>query len=185
MAAILQTTCSNVFCWMKILEFKKNICSLGSNWQYIYIGSDNGLAPSMWQAIIWTNADPVHRRIYAALGGDELTAMESILHYYGWFKCNMDVHIMSCLLISSYMDLIHLTVSTPTQDVYSPTHIWRCSVPNFGLWCFLNNVWETLQVVLAIAINLILNMSISIKMCLQILLMYLCMAIVHFQAPAI
>ena len=25
-----------------------------------------------WQAIIWTNADPVHWRIYAALGGDEL-----------------------------------------------------------------------------------------------------------------
>ena len=25
------------------------------------------------QVIIWTNADPIHRRIYAALGGDELT----------------------------------------------------------------------------------------------------------------
>ena len=25
------------------------------------------------QAITWTNADPVHRRIYAALGGDELS----------------------------------------------------------------------------------------------------------------
>ena len=24
------------------------------------------------QAIIWTNDDPVHRRIYATLGGDEL-----------------------------------------------------------------------------------------------------------------
>ena len=27
----------------------------------------------MRQAIIWTNADPIHWRIYAALGGDELT----------------------------------------------------------------------------------------------------------------
>ena len=26
-----------------------------------------------WQAIIWTNAHPIHWRIYAALGGDELT----------------------------------------------------------------------------------------------------------------
>ena len=26
----------------------------------------------MHQAIIWTNADPIHWRIYAALGGDEL-----------------------------------------------------------------------------------------------------------------
>ena len=49
------------------------MCSLGSNWQYVSIGSDNGLAPSRWQAIIWTNADPVHQRICAALGGDELT----------------------------------------------------------------------------------------------------------------
>ena len=37
------------------------------------IGLGSGLAPSRWQAIIWTNADPVHWGIYAALGGDELT----------------------------------------------------------------------------------------------------------------
>ena len=35
------------------------------------IGLDNGLAPNRPQAIIWTNADPIHWRIYAALGGDE------------------------------------------------------------------------------------------------------------------
>ena len=35
-------------------------------------GSDNGLAPSRQQAIIWINADPIHWHIYAALGGDEL-----------------------------------------------------------------------------------------------------------------
>ena len=39
----------------------------------IWIGLDNGLARNNWQAIIWTNADPIHWRIYAALGGDELT----------------------------------------------------------------------------------------------------------------
>ena len=45
-----------------------------SNWQYTSITWDNGLAPNRRQAIIWTNADPVHRecRINAALGGDEL-----------------------------------------------------------------------------------------------------------------
>ena len=36
------------------------------------IGSGNGLAPNRRQAIIWTDDDPVHWRIYAALGGDEL-----------------------------------------------------------------------------------------------------------------
>ena len=34
---------------------------------------DNGLAPNRRQAIIWTNADSIHWRIYAALGWDELT----------------------------------------------------------------------------------------------------------------
>ena len=32
-------------------------------------GLDNGLAPIRRQAIIWTNADTIHWRIYAALGG--------------------------------------------------------------------------------------------------------------------
>ena len=33
------------------------------------IGSGNGLASIRHQAITWTNADPVHRQMYAALGG--------------------------------------------------------------------------------------------------------------------
>ena len=36
------------------------------------IGLDNGFALNRRQAIIWTNADPVHWHVYAALGGDEL-----------------------------------------------------------------------------------------------------------------
>ena len=38
----------------------------------IGIGAGNELALNRRQAIIWTNADPVCQRIYAALGGDEL-----------------------------------------------------------------------------------------------------------------
>ena len=52
------------------------ICYLGSDWQYATIGFDNGLAPSRQQAIIWTNVDPVHRCIYAALGADELNVVD-------------------------------------------------------------------------------------------------------------
>ena len=33
------------------------VCSQRSNWQYSSMGSDNGLAPSRRQAIIWTNDD--------------------------------------------------------------------------------------------------------------------------------
>ena len=35
-------------------------------------GWDNDLALNRWQAITWTNADPIHWRIYVALGRDEL-----------------------------------------------------------------------------------------------------------------
>ena len=31
------------------------MCSLWSNWQYVIIGSGNGLAPNRRQALIWTN----------------------------------------------------------------------------------------------------------------------------------
>ena len=33
-----------------------------------------GLAPNRWQAIIWTNVQSIHWRIYAALWGDESNA---------------------------------------------------------------------------------------------------------------
>ena len=32
------------------------------------IGLDNGLASNRRQVIIWTNADPIHWRLYATLG---------------------------------------------------------------------------------------------------------------------
>ena len=35
--------------------------------------SNNGLAPNRRQAIIWTNADLIHWRIYAPYGGDQLS----------------------------------------------------------------------------------------------------------------
>ena len=37
------------------------------------IGLDNGLAQNMRQAVMWTNADPIHWPICAALGGDNLS----------------------------------------------------------------------------------------------------------------
>ena len=39
------------------------------------IGLDNGLALNRRQAIIWTNVAPIHWRIYAAPGGDELISI--------------------------------------------------------------------------------------------------------------
>ena len=47
-------------------------CSSPSNWQYVIIGSDNGLAQNRQQAIIWTNDGLVCWCIYALLGLNEL-----------------------------------------------------------------------------------------------------------------
>ena len=49
------------------------MCSQESNWQYASIGSGDGFSPNRRQAITWTNADPVHWRIYAE--GDELKSV--------------------------------------------------------------------------------------------------------------
>ena len=56
------------------MDFKWNlteICSLGSNWQYGSIGSDNGLAPNRRLAIMLTNVDLLYWCIYASLGLSE------------------------------------------------------------------------------------------------------------------
>ena len=45
---------------------------MGSNYKYVSIGPDDGLAPIRRQAIIWTNGGLVYRRIYASLGLNEL-----------------------------------------------------------------------------------------------------------------
>ena len=44
------------------------------------IGSDNGSAPNRRRAIIWAYADPIHWRIYAALGWDEVTHLGLVTH---------------------------------------------------------------------------------------------------------
>ena len=59
----------------KVLYFDQNfpeVYSLGSNWQEASIGLNNGMALNRRRAIIWTNAGPIHWRIYAVIGGDEL-----------------------------------------------------------------------------------------------------------------
>ena len=58
------------------------MCSSGSDWHYDMIGSDNGLASNMRQAIVWTNEDLVYWRIYASLGLSELIPSFLDIHIY-------------------------------------------------------------------------------------------------------
>ena len=63
------------FCEWKFLYFDSyftEACSLGSNCQYVSIGSGNGLVPIRRQDFC-TSANPVYWRLYATLGDDELS----------------------------------------------------------------------------------------------------------------
>ena len=60
----------------KISNFKivfVEIYSLWYNLQCVNTVSDNGLVPTRRQVIVWSNDDPVHWRIYASPGINELT----------------------------------------------------------------------------------------------------------------
>ena len=74
MAAISQMTFSNAFRELKDSICHSNFmetCSQVSNWQYISIGSGNGLAPNRRQAIIWTDVGLSYWRVYASPGLNE------------------------------------------------------------------------------------------------------------------
>ena len=75
MVAILQMHFKVHFLEWKPLDFKEDftdICSLWSNQQNGSIDSDNGLAPTRQQAIVWTNVGMLSSCIYASLGLNEL-----------------------------------------------------------------------------------------------------------------
>ena len=50
---------------MKDLYCDKNVTEPSND-------SDDGLAPNRWHPIIWDKADPIHWRLFAALGEGEL-----------------------------------------------------------------------------------------------------------------
>ena len=72
---------------------------IDNNQVSVIISLDNGLAPNRRQAIIWTNAEPVHWCIYASLGGDELKRIS--IEYIPWNMCTTCV-----LLCYDYYDII-------------------------------------------------------------------------------
>ena len=55
------------------------MCFQGSNQQYSIIGSDNGMAPTRRQAIIWTNDGLGCWRIYASLSLSELREADTLI----------------------------------------------------------------------------------------------------------
>ena len=128
MATISQTTFSNTYWWIKHFYFNFNfaeVCSQGSNGQYGSISSGNGLVPNRQQAITWTNVTAVHQRIYAALGGDELSLGNglSIVLYQDTANTNAD------LLVLSYHELIFNCPASYDLKQLELTSICRISYP--------------------------------------------------------
>ena len=70
MAAISQTIFSNAFLekFCILIKISLKFVPNGPIDNYLALVLENGLAPNMRQAIIWTNADQSHWRIYATLG---------------------------------------------------------------------------------------------------------------------
>ena len=77
------------------------------------IGSDNGLAPNMRQVINWTNADLIHWRIYAALGGNQLTSKRTEVKLaQKWCHATAFLHSQHKLTVALPCWEVLLTLST-------------------------------------------------------------------------
>ena len=83
MAASSQTIFSGAFSWMNSFLFWLIFhWSLFLRVQLTITQHWFRLGLNRRQAIIWTNADLIHRRIYAALGGDELTLILFCINHF-------------------------------------------------------------------------------------------------------
>ena len=67
--------------WILKLNFTE-ICSLGCNWQYGGIGSDNGLVQIRQQDIIWSNDGMFYWHLYASLGLNELNDYHFMMTFH-------------------------------------------------------------------------------------------------------
>ena len=86
----------------KVLYFDWNfieLCSQRSCWQQPKIGLDNGLVPNRRQASIWTNADQIHWRIYAALGDELIKIFPRNISKYGLQNVGQFVHAFIVIAI--------------------------------------------------------------------------------------
>ena len=89
------------------------------------MGSDNGLASNRQQTIIWTNADLIHWRIYAELGGDELNKVVEINQILindktwmttGWnfaTEKNTNVSLVPADMLTPLPLVLHICISEP------------------------------------------------------------------------
>ena len=71
----------------------------------------------MEQAFIWTNADLIRSHIYAALGGDELTA---IIKYSFW------------LAKPAQLPITEVTLESASYFIFFDNVLWCCTLEDHG-----------------------------------------------------
>ena len=94
-------------------------------------------APNRWQAIIWTNADPVHWRLYAALGGDELKTP-----HISSLTARYDVSIVSVLENGDHVITTPHYISRPSLHTMFFQHRSGNWHQHHG-WLTLQSGWKT------------------------------------------
>ena len=82
-------------------------------------GLDNGLVPNRRQAIIWTNADPIQWRIYAALGGDGLIYL---YHQHMRFLLQKQFYAQLIWYATKICTLVDILLALYQSDHRIPNH---------------------------------------------------------------
>ena len=144
MAVIFQTTFSYAFSWMKEyifwLRFHWSLFSRFSQ-QYSSIGSDNGFAPFMRQAIIWINDGLDYWRIYASPGLNE------------WKASKVE---LSCFLCCRPEQVVEQTLELPVT--------WfSCDVTGNGVGDTMGTIWH----VVTWSSNELQSLDMLPELCLQ------------------
>ena len=106
MATISQTIFHARFREWKFCIFYINVtkvCSWGPNSQRPSISLYSGLAPKKRQAIIWTNADPIRWRIYAARMREESIIGQCTTFCFRWERVSVSYGIMD--IMSRYTNM--------------------------------------------------------------------------------
>ena len=111
-----------------------------SYWQKTNIGLDNDLAPNRWQAIIWTNTDPIHWRIDAALVGKWVNT----LHYF-YQQRNEQRIVHNCSMLHSSK------VSNSNHSKVSQLRSMGVWLPNFVVIAWVVHNFQRRQAKIPIA----------------------------------
>ena len=114
---------------MNFKSYFIEMCSSWSNWQYVIIDLDYGLALNRQQPIIWINDGLVFWRIYASLGLNELIhflsvtdriSLHGMLKAHNTIKCKININIMKFHF--SFLDALYENNNATAANHHNEWH---------------------------------------------------------------